>query len=52
MQTGHALLQDVVIMPRDSLVEIMAAEQVLAAKQQLHACSPAGRYGAGMWGKW
>ena len=36
-------MQNVAIMPRDSLAEIMAAEQVLAAKQQLRACSPAGR---------
>ena len=50
--TGHACVQDVAIMPRDSLAEIMAVEQVLAAKQQLHACGPAGRFGAGMWGQW
>ena len=36
-------MQDVAIMPRDSLAEIMAAEQVLAAQQQLRAGSPAGR---------
>lgn len=35
-------------MPRDSLAEIMAAEQVLAAKQQLHACSTASRSDSAM----
>ncbi len=51
-------MQNVAIMPRDSLAEIMAAEQVLAAKQQLHACTPAGcadssvRFSPGMWGQW
>jgi len=51
-------MQDVAIMPRDSLAEIMAAEQVLAAKQHLHTCSPAGRadgamrFNTGMWGQW
>ena len=39
-------------MPRDSLAEIMAAEQVLAAKQQLHASSPAARLGGSVWGHW
>ncbi|CAK0779850.1 hypothetical protein CVIRNUC_004870 [Coccomyxa viridis] len=40
------------LMPQDSLAEIMAAEQVLAAKQQLHTGSPAARFGGNMWGHW
>ena len=36
-------MQNGAIMPRDSLADIMAAEQVLAAKQQLHASPLSGR---------
>ena len=45
-------VQWMALMPRDSLAEIMAAEQVLAAKQQLHTGSPAARFGGNMWGHW
>ena len=45
-------VQSMALMPRDSLAEIMAAEQVLAAKQQLHTGSPAARFGGNMWGHW
>ena len=46
------LVQSMALMPRDSLAEIMAAEQVLAAKQQLHTGAPAARFGGNMWGHW
>lgn len=45
-------VQSMALMPQDSLAEIMAAEQVLAAKQQLHTGSPAARFGGNMWGHW
>ena len=52
LMSSALCVQSTALMPQDSLAEIMAAEQVLAAKQQLHCGSPAARLGGNMWGHW